>query len=333
MSNTMHVGYAFLGLVALLAGCASKQPAPVTDSQAPTVVLEKPAAAAPAPAPAVAPAPTEARSGMYTVKRGDTLYSIALDHGQAYRDVAAWNGLEDPNKIQAGQQLRVQPPETAAAVSKPVSAPTAVEVRSLNQSATPAAATTAAATAAQANSDTLKHEPRGGKRAYSEETLAALRKADALASAAPTAPPVTEAPKEEAKVEAPPLPKPVGDEAVDWAWPLGGKLINGFVEAGSKGIDLVAKTGDPVHAAAAGKVVYAGSGLRGYGKLVIVKHNQVFLSAYAHNSQILVKEGQTVQKGQKIAEVGASDADQPMLHFEIRRQGKPVDPLKHLPGR
>ena len=120
---------------------------------------------------------------------------------------------------------------------------------------------------------------------------------------------------------------------VDWAWPLSGNLIAGFVEGSNKGIDIAAKPGDPVQAAAAGKVVYAGSGLRGYGKLVIVKHNPSFLSAYAHNSQILVKEGQSVTKGQKIAEAGASDSDQPMLHFEIRRQGKPIDPLKQLPSR
>ena len=110
-------------------------------------------------------------------------------------------------------------------------------------------------------------------------------------------------------------------------------MIAGFVEGGNKGIDIAAKLGDPVQAAAAGKVVYAGTGLRGYGKLVIVKHNPSFLSAYAHNSQILVKEGQGVAKGQKIAEAGASDSDQPMLHFEVRRQGKPVDPLKQLPSR
>ena len=115
-----------------------------------------------------------------------------------------------------------------------------------------------------------------------------------------------------------------------------GKTIATFSEAGdnaNKGLDLAGKTGDPVLAAAAGKVVYAGSGLRGYGNLVIVKHDSTYLSAYAHNSKILVKEGDSVSRGQKIAEVGSSDADQPKLHFEIRKLGKPVDPLALLPNR
>ncbi len=125
---------------------------------------------------------------------------------------------------------------------------------------------------------------------------------------------------------------------MDWTWPTGGKVLTQFVDGGAgkesnKGIDIAGRAGEPVQAAAAGKVVYAGSGLRGYGNLVIVRHNATYLSAYAHNSKILVKEGQTVTRGQKIAEIGSSDADQPKLHFEIRFQGKPVDPLKYLPER
>lgn len=118
-----------------------------------------------------------------------------------------------------------------------------------------------------------------------------------------------------------------------WAWPSSGKVLAGFSEGSNKGVDIAGKTGDPVLAAGDGKVVYAGTGLRGYGKLVIVKHDATFLSAYAHNSQILVKEGQSITRGQKIAEVGSSDSDQPKLHFEIRRQGKPVDPIQYLPKR
>ena len=119
---------------------------------------------------------------------------------------------------------------------------------------------------------------------------------------------------------------------IDWAWPASGKVISGFSEtANLKGIDIAGKSGQPVFASGPGKVVYAGSGLRGYGKLIIIKHNNTFLSAYAHNREILVKEGQQVAKGQKIAEMGDSDADQVKLHFEIRRFGKPVDPAKFLP--
>ena len=121
-------------------------------------------------------------------------------------------------------------------------------------------------------------------------------------------------------------------DKIDWVWPATGKLVAGFSDtANLKGIDIAGKPGQPVVASAAGKVVYAGTGMRGYGKLVIVKHNTTFLSAYAHNSEILVKEGQQVARGQKIAEMGNTDADQVKLHFEIRRLGKPVDPLQYLP--
>ena len=116
-------------------------------------------------------------------------------------------------------------------------------------------------------------------------------------------------------------------------WPANGKLLGTFSEGGNKGIDINGKAGDPVLAAGAGKVVYSGTGLRGYGKLGIVKHNNTYLTAYAHNQNLLVKEGQSVTKGQKIAEMGNTDADQVKLHFEIRRQGKPIDPLKQLPQR
>jgi lipoprotein NlpD len=110
-------------------------------------------------------------------------------------------------------------------------------------------------------------------------------------------------------------------------------VIAGFDEVKNKGLDIAGKLGDAVLATADGKVVYAGSGLRGYGNLVIIKHNETFLSAYAHNQTLLVKEDQTVTKGQKIAEMGQSDADKVKLHFEIRRQGKPVDPAQYLPKR
>ena len=124
----------------------------------------------------------------------------------------------------------------------------------------------------------------------------------------------------------------MGDE-IAWIWPASGKTVGAFSEGGSKGLDIAGKAGDPVIAAADGKVVYSGTGLRGYGKLVILKHNNSYLSAYAHNQAIAVKEGHAVTKGQKIAEMGNSDADQVKLHFEVRRQGKPVDPLKYLPRR
>ncbi|NIC40718.1 peptidoglycan DD-metalloendopeptidase family protein [Aquabacterium sp. A08] len=146
------------------------------------------------------------------------------------------------------------------------------------------------------------------------------RPLDAAASPAPTAAPA-------------PAPAPAASEDVAFIWPAKGQLIDTFDEARYKGVGIGGRLGDPVLAAADGRVVYAGAGLRGYGNLIILKHNNTYLTAYAHNQALLVKEDQTVRQGQKIAEMGSSDADRVKLHFEVRRQGKPVDPLKHLPAR
>ena len=128
-------------------------------------------------------------------------------------------------------------------------------------------------------------------------------------------------------------PPPAGDEDVGWIWPAQGALMAGFDDAKNKGVDIAGRAGDAVIASADGRVVYAGAGLRGYGNLIILKHNNTFLTAYAHNQTLLVKEDQTVKRGQKIAEMGNSDSDKVKLHFEIRRQGKPVDPAKYLPPK
>jgi len=154
-------------------------------------------------------------------------------------------------------------------------------------------------------------------------------------SVAPAAPASAPAPAAVAAPAPPAAAAPVaaGDEEPAFIWPSGGALLTGFDEVKNKGLDLGGKAGDPVLAAADGRVVYAGAGLRGYGNLVILKHNNTYLTAYAHNQTLLVKEDQTVRKGQKIAEMGNSDADRVKLHFEIRRQGKPVDPARYLPAR
>jgi lipoprotein NlpD len=125
----------------------------------------------------------------------------------------------------------------------------------------------------------------------------------------------------------------IADEGLGFIWPSNGSLIGGFDEVKNKGLDFAGKAGDPVLASADGQVVYAGAGLRGYGNLIILKHNNTFLTAYAHNQKLLVKEDQKVRKGEKIAEMGNTDADRVKLHFEVRRQGKPVDPAKFLPAR
>jgi lipoprotein NlpD len=327
---TFSLSLCLLGLVS----CASNVPAPVTDLAPPAPAAK----AGAAPAPAAAAATGDLKPGFYLVKKGDTLYSIALDHGQGYRDVAAWNSLEDPNRIQIGQQLRVIPPETGGAspvaVTRPVTAAGPIEARPLSGTPGGTSAVTAVAPVS-VNSDTLKREPKGGKLPYSEQVLAQMQKADTappatVAIVAATAKPAGNVAPSAAT---PTATAPGDDGGVDWAWPNAAKVTAAFVEGGNKGIDMVARTGDPVLAAGEGKVAYVGTGMRGYGKMVIVKHNVAYLSVYAHNSQILVKEGQTVAKGQKIAEIGSSDSDQPKLHFEIRRQGKPVDPLKYLPAR
>lgn len=293
---------------ALLGACASHEPAPVEERGAPAAAARSGAT--------VPSAPAADRAGFYTVKKGDTLYSIALDHGQDYKDVAAWNYLENPNLIKIGQQLRVVPPESAApvAVAKPVTSSGPVEIRT-------------APAAASANTENYKREPKGGKLPWSEEALAKARQGEG-AKPAEAKPTVTEKPADK------PAEKPtvVGDD-VDWMWPASGKLMAGYSEAGNKGLDIAGKVGDPVVAAAGGIVSYAGAGLRGYGNLVVLRHNANLLSVYAHNSKLLVKEKDTVTKGQKIAEIGSSDADSPRLHFEIRRQGKPADPQKFLPPR
>jgi lipoprotein NlpD len=300
----------FFLLLPIIGGCASHAPAPVEDRGGASGQVKS--------AAQVVTQAVDSRAGYYTVKKGDTLYSIALDNGQDYKDVAAWNNLDNPNLIKIGQQLRVTPPDNGApvAVTKPVTSSAPVEVK-------PAGAVAAAST----NTETLKREPKGGKLAYSDEALAKARQGDAAekpVEAKPEARPV-----EPVSAEKPVL---VGDD-VDWIWPTSGKLIAPFVEGGSKGLDIAGKAGDPVLAAASGVVSYAGAGLRGYGNLVVLRHNATYLSVYAHNSKILVKEKQTVAKGQKIAEMGSTDAESPRLHFEIRRQGKPADPQKFLPSR
>ena len=161
---------------------------------------------------------------------------------------------------------------------------------------------------------------------YSEQALAQLSRPEAAAPAAPRTDAARADPKPDSGSEA------RGPEDVDWSWPVKGKIVGTFNDATSKGIAIAGKLGTPVLASAPGRVIFSGTGIRGFGKLVVIKHNNTYLSVYAHNSELNVKEGQTVTKGQKIAEMGNSDADQVKLHFEIRRFGKPVDPMKLLPA-
>jgi lipoprotein NlpD len=317
----------WLALVLVLAGCAgSPNRAPVEERRPVPRVAVAPAAAASAGSGAVGltaadlkPPPLGAENigkpGYYTVKPGDSLIRIALENGQNWRDVQRWNNLDNPNVIEVGQTLRVVPPAPDAngAVTRPVAAATRIESRPLDARA-PASAPTGAAS---------------GPVAVASPVV-------------PSAPPASVAPSP-AQVQAPvatPAPSAVskppareGDDDVTWQWPASGPVATPFDEVRSKGLGITGKAGDPVLAAADGRVVYAGSGLRGYGNLVIVKHNATYLTAYAHNQTLLVKDEQVVRRGQKIAEMGSSDADRVKLHFEIRRLGVPIDPMRLLPPR
>ncbi len=312
MNTTLRL--AALAVVFLAAACSTPRPAPVVD--------RAPGAAAPAAKP-VPDKAADQRPLVYVVKRGDTLYQIALDNGLDYRELAEWNRI-DPNRIYAGQELRLRAPGTTLATPAPAPAPVA----------RPIGPAEPAPSAAGAGSQVVS-EPKAERVPYSDQALARM-------TAPPAAPPPTVAVKPEIKPEppkpaAPPPSAPtvdLDDENVVWAWPASGRLSNGYSESASlKGIGIAGKTGQPVLAAAPGKVVYSGSGLRGYGKLIIIKHNKEYLSVYAHNSELLVKEGQSVARGQRIAEMGGTDADIVKLHFEIRRYGKPVDPMKLLPEK
>ena len=296
----------FSNVVALLlagilaAACTTRSPAPVVDR------TSQPQATVPGKAPVAtqaAPRAPDTRPEFYIVKRGDTLYSIALDHGVDYRELAQWNGIDNPGAIQVGQQLRVMAPRTAATTAPLKTAP-GIQARPLGGS--PAQA---------AGAGDVKIEPQGVRVPYSEQAYAQLAgiKPDAAppARTEPTAP---------------------DNEDVQFNWPASGKIISSF-DTGGKGIGISGKPGQPVYASAPGRVIFSGTGIRGFGKLIVIKHNNTFLSVYGHNNELLVKEGQSVTKGQKIAEMGNTDTDQVKLHFEIRRFGKPVDPLKLLPER
>ncbi len=277
----------------LLGGCGSKviNRAPVEDRGTPLVTrpvpVPQPSVAAGAVVQPLPAAGNAGNAGYYTVKPGDTLIRIGLEHGQSARDIARWNGVENPNRIEVGQVLRVEPPVASSRIATRPSGPGGAAVPSPTVASAPA-----------------PHAP------VSTQAVAA-------GSAASSAPPVTSALEDDLR----------------WIWPVNGVVLAGFDEQKNKGLDIGGVAGEPVLAAADGRVVYAGAGLRGYGNLIILKHNNVYLTAYAHNKTLLIKEDQMVRQGQKIAEMGNSDADRVKLHFEVRKQGKPVDPAKYLPTR
>ena len=308
-------GRVVLMAAALLAGCGtSLNRAPVEDRTAARGATTAPTGAAtPATASDVPGKPLPGvenlgKPGFYAIKPGDTLIRVALENGQSWRDIARWNNIDNPNVLEVGQVLRVVPPGVDAS-----------------------AAAARAVTVAKVDTRPLDAKPLNG----AASAPAAVLTANPTSTATPTAPPAA-VPAPVAAATPPPAPPAAprdADDDVAWAWPSTAAVAAPFDEGRNKGLVFTGKPGDPVLAAADGRVVYAGSGLRGFGNLVIVKHNNSYLTTYAHNQTLLVKEDQAVRRGQRIAEMGSSDAERVQLHFEIRRLGKPIDPARLLPQR
>lgn len=291
-----------------------------------TVILLALTACSQAPAPIATPSPTAqsrvAGPGEYVVKRGDTLYRIARENGLDHVELAALNNIDNPSALREGQILRLRPaasasPVPAATVASPIGVTSGVESRPLDTATPPPAAP----------GKPVLAEPRGGKEPYSDEAHARMNNV-------PAAVPAATVPAPAAPSQSPTTPAATAEvDGVLWAWPSAASVKAGYNGSSNKGIDFGGKAGDPVLAAGDGKVLYVGDALAGYGRLAIVKHSTDILSVYAHNRRILVKEGQAVKRGQKIAEMGDTGTDSVKLHFEIRKQGKPVDPLPFLPKR
>ncbi|RLA33495.1 MAG: hypothetical protein DRR03_07625 [Gammaproteobacteria bacterium] len=258
------------------------------------------------------PAPTANRTfgappppASYGVRRGDTLYSISWQYGLDHREIAVWNGIGAPYTIYPGQRLALRKPAVpvtsplprpaSAPVTKSTPAPAPPKPKVSKPGATKSAPATTPTPAPSQQKPTIKRS---------------------LAKTDPSAPTPT---------------RPVCGLA--WRWPTKGRLFRTFNASNParKGVDIVGSEGQSIYAASAGRVVYSGNGLVGYGNLIIIKHNNTYLSAYGHNRELLVREGDKVAPGQLIAKMGRVDNDRAMLHFEIRRQGKPIDPLRLLP--
>lgn len=239
----------------------------------------------------------------YTVKRGDTLYAIAFRLGLDFRELAVRNGIKAPYTINVGQVLQTSKPKATTSN------------RSSKTSDKGKSKTTRTASSTT-NGSAVKSKPSSGK---------ATKPSTPSTKVAKKTQPAKKAPSSKAVEPNRPVSR--------WRWPSRGTVVRTFASNVHKGIDIAGSRGDPVTATASGKVVYAGAGVTGYGSLIIVKHNDTYLSAYGHNEQLLVSEGSVVKVGQQIATMGSSGTNSVKLHFELRRLGKPVDPLTLLPKR
>lgn len=332
LMTSLKRSISLMSLVIWLAACSNNPPAPVINRLPPS----KPSL----PTKQVKPLANKPiykagdwRPDTYQVKKGDTLFSIGLEFGYDYKEVAQVNNIPAPYNIKVGQILKFNALQEKPALANNdgvVTTPLNTEV-----SSTAASATSPNAPAKRM----LITEPKAIREPYSDDALKKpLPSAKPVVGKVPETindKPIFDQSKEKpisATINKPDnKPEiPASSDELDWVWPTKGKVIAGFSEASNKGIDIAGSTGQEINAAAAGKVIYSGSDLRGYGKLVIIKHNANYLSVYAHNSQIVIKEGQHVTRGQKIAEMGSTDTETTKLHFEIRHQGKSVDPSKYL---
>ena len=240
---------------------------------------------------------------VYRVKRGDTLARVAQHHHCTVRQLQAWNGLKPSSRLKLGQVLHVASPETVRAVNAANAA-----------NAANASAAKAAAVSAQAAPSVAQSSP-------STITTTAAATPAAAQPAAPDAAQAREVAQQTMRHA----------NGVSLAWPAGGSVVESFQAGETRGIEIGGKPGDPVRAAADGRVMYAGTGLNGYGSLIIVQHNKDFLTAYSHNRKLLVKIGDIVRQGQQIAEMGDENNSRVSVGFELRRDGKPIDPMPYLP--
>lgn len=289
-----------LASMVVLTGCAQRtEPAPVTRLyQGKTIHDFEPASLT---------------GDSYVVEAGDTLYSIAFRANEDVRTLAQWNRLNAPYTIQPGQKLRISAPPVT-----PVSTPTSTSRTTQTRSTTVVKKSTPTPSASQNVAST------SGK-GYGEQKVKENKKQPARVQAPSSSGQISPPTRAE-----PPLP---ASKDIVWQWPATGKVLREFssAETGSKGLDIAGTRGAPIYAAAAGKVVYAGNALKGYGQLIILKHNDDYITAYAHNQQLLVKEQQWVNKGEQIAAMGDTDAERVKLHFQVRFRGKSVNPRHYLP--
>lgn len=260
----------------------------------------------------------------YQVRKGDTMFLIAYISGLDVKELAALNNMSEPYNLSIGQVLRLKPQ---------------------GQVAHPSATQTTAPTATPAPEPSVTYRPAANGTQYgSDGTIIGPVKASASTTppakstgvSTPNPTPITTTTTTPVTTTVTPsVTTNSSATSLAWRWPTNGKITQGFStsDGGNKGIDIAGSRGQAVNAAATGTVVYAGNALRGYGNLIIIKHNDDYLSAYAHNETILVKEQQKVSAGQQIAKMGSSGTSEVKLHFEIRYRGKSVDPVRYLPKR